>query len=199
MLGLLVPLALAVVFFAVIALVGGDGLWSNFILLVNVTLAALLATNFFEPLATFISGYWAGGGIFLDLFALWFLFIMFLIVMRVASDMLSRTRVRFQKHLDVVGGFVCAAFAGWVLVCFTTMTFHTAPLARNFMSGGFTPETPVLFGFAPDRLWLGFSQRMSQGTFTRGPEHVFDPRGDFMIRYATRREKYDKSEGMFLQ
>jgi hypothetical protein len=197
MVGFLIPLALAVIFFAVVALIGGDGLWSNFILLVNVTLAGLLATNFFEPLASFGSGFWAGGGIIMDIFSLWFLFVLFLIIMRVASDLLSRHRVRFQKHLDVIGGFACAGLVAWVLVCFTTMTLHTAPLSRNFMGGGFTPEKPIFFGFSPDRLWLGFSQSMSEGTFNRG--NVFDPYGDFMIRYATRREKYEKSEGMFLQ
>ena len=199
MLGILIPLALFVVFFAIIAMIGGDGLWSNFILLVNVILAGILATNFFEPLASLVSGFWAGGGIFMDLFSLWFLFILFLIPMRLATDFVSRTRVRFQKHLDVVGGFAMAALVGWVVVCFTTMTLHTAPLARNFMGGGFTPEKGVLFGYHPDRLWLGFSQQMSQGTFARGGSHVFDSKGDFMIRYATRRDKYDKVDSMFLQ
>lgn len=199
MLGFLIPLALLVIFFAVVALIGGDGLWSNFILLVNVTFAGLLAMNFFEPLANFGSGFWPGGGIVMDIFSLWFLFALFLILMRVAADLLSRYRVRFQKHLDVIGGFICAGLVAWVLVCFTTATLHTAPLARNFMGGGFTPEKAVLFGLSPDRLWLGFTQKMSGGTFTRGPLHVFDPFGDFMVRYATRREKYEKSEGMFLQ
>ena len=199
MLGILVPLALFVIFFAILAMIGGDGLWSNFILLVNVILAGLLATNFFEPLASFISGFWEGGGIFMDLFCLWLVFVVSLVIMRLAADFLSRTRVRFQKHLDVVGGFACAALIGWIVVCFTTMSLHLAPLSRNFMAGGFTPEKGVLFGFFPDRLWIGFCQATSEGTFGRGGSHVFDPKGDFMIRYATRRDKYDKTDSMFLQ
>jgi hypothetical protein len=65
----------------------------------------------------------------------------------------------------------------------------------------FRPEDPMIYGLAPDRRWLAFTQRMSDGTFARMADdaypqgHVFDPRGEFMIKYASRREAFEKETG----
>jgi hypothetical protein len=77
------------------------------------------------------------------------------------------------------------------------MTFHTAPLAREFMWKGFRPEDAVFFGLKPDRQWLGFVQMVSRGSLARmvdetAPEkYVFDPRAEFMPKYASRRGQYE--------
>ena len=44
-----VTIALLIVFISCLAVTYTEGLWSNAIRLVNVVIAALLATNFFEP------------------------------------------------------------------------------------------------------------------------------------------------------
>ncbi len=54
-------------------------------------------------------------------------------------------------------------------------------------------------GLAPDRKWLAFVQKASRGTFARGAteqelrdeKYVFDPQGEFMPKYATRRAKLE--------
>jgi hypothetical protein len=83
------------------------------------------------------------------------------------------------------------------MVCFTMVTLHTAPLSRNFLFGGFKSSTSekMILGLAPDRQWLGFVQKESMGAFSQSatPEererekYVFDPHGEFMPKYATRR------------
>ena len=100
------------------------------------------------------------------------------------------------------------------------MTLHTAPLAENFLFGGFQPENKMLFGLAPDRQWLAFTQSVSLGVFSSGASaddvkknlygarekdepwekelRVFDRNGDFMVKYATRRailESYNRRKG----
>ena len=59
----------------------------------------------------------------------------------------------------------------------------------------------MFFETSPDRLWLGFMQKMSMGSFARSapanqPEaHVFDPKGEFMVKYATRRTIMQEGPG----
>ena len=55
---------------------------------------------------------------------------------------------------------------------------------REFAFGGFKPETGYFFGLYPDRMWLGFVQRMSRGPYYRDSKHQFDPQGEFLFRYA---------------
>ncbi len=185
---LIVPLALAVRHF-------NQGLWGGVIQLVNITTAALIATSNFEPLAHAMQGAWDGLYYWADFLAAWLIFGVSLFVMTLAMSKLSGFRLKFPKQVDQIGGALLQAWAGWALVCFLTMTLHMAPLAKNFFFGGFKPEQPLVFGFAPDRLWLGYAQKLSLGTFSAG--NVFDPQGDFMIRYASKRLQYERADGMF--
>ena len=78
---------------------------------------------------------------------------------------------------------------------YTLTTLHTAPLPREFLFGSFQAKQRMFFGLAPDRQWLAFVQKMSRGPLCRSasPDQwrreatVFDPAGEFMIKYATRR------------
>jgi uncharacterized membrane protein required for colicin V production len=204
---LILPLLLFLLFVAIAATLYPEGMWGNAITLVNVVTAALLATNFWEPLAKLIEEYVPSFTFFWDYLTLWALFAVIYGIMRTVTDKLSRTKVRFVKVADQVGGAFFAAWVGWVVVCFAAMSLHTAPLSRNFMFGGFDPESRMMAGLAPDRQWLGFMQRMSRGPFSRtlGPSErdqnvygratnadeqglaVFDRRAEFLPKYATRR------------
>jgi len=186
------------VFLVVLATLGNEGMWSNAIVLFNVVTAALVATNFWEPIVAACMKSAPSYVYLWDFLALWGLFAATYVVLRLATDNVSRVRVRFPKLADMIGSYVFALIIGWALVCFLAMTLHTAPLSRNFLFGGFQPEQSQFFGLAPDRQWLGFMQKQSMGSFSRGapadqPEaHVFDPRGEFMIKYATRRGVMEK-------
>jgi hypothetical protein len=191
---LLTFLMLAILF-AAMATLYTEGMWSNAVRLVNVVTAALLATNFFEPLARWMDDMGSSYTYYWDFLALWLLFVVFSLILRVATDQVSRVKVRFLKVADQIGSWVFAVWIGWVMVCFTMMTLHTAPLARNFLFGGFQPEQRMLLGFAPDRQWLGFVQKESLGAFSCSatPEewekekYMFDPNANFMPTYASRR------------
>lgn len=190
---MILPGVFALIVIIVVASLGNEGMWSNALVLFNVVTAALLATNFWEPVvAKFLSSQPNGVYIF-DYPVIWILFAVFYLVLRTVTDAISRVRVRFPATLDKIGSFFFAAWVGWVLVCFFAMTLHLAPLSKNFLYGGFKPEERMFFGLAPDRQWLGFMQKMSLGSFSRSapadnPEaHVFDPQGNLMVKYAARR------------
>jgi hypothetical protein len=200
----LLTLLMLAIIFACMAVLYTEGMWSNAIRLINVVTAGLLATNFFEPLAGWLEslgGWWRSFTYVWDFLALWILFIAFSSILRALTDQVSKVNVKFLKIADRIGSSVFALWVGWVMVCFTMTTLHTAPLARNFLYDGFQPEQRMFLGFAPDRQWLGFVQKESLGPFCRSatPEewqrekYVFDPRADFMPNYSARRKALEEN------
>ncbi len=189
---MILPFLMLLLIFAIVATCFSEGIWSNVVRLVNVITAALLAVNFFEPLARTLDG-WAPSYTYLwDFLSLWVVFSVFLLIFREITDRVSRVNVRFLKLADRIGGVVLSLWIGYVMVCFTMMTLHTAPLGRNFLFEGFSTQTDarMFFGFPPDRDWLGFTQKMSTGAFAGSSE--FDPNAEFMPKYATRRTELEK-------
>jgi uncharacterized membrane protein required for colicin V production len=189
----ILPLLMLVILFAVVATCFAEGMWSNAVRLVNVVTAALLAVNFFEPVARWLDGWDKSYTYMWDFLALWGLFGIFLLIFRETTDRISRVNVRFLKIADRIGGLVLSMWVGYVMVCFTLMTLHTAPLGKNFLFEGFSTQTDarMFFGMtAPDRQWLGFTQRMSAGAFAGAEE--FDPNAEFMAKYFTRRADLEK-------
>ncbi|MEK6235657.1 MAG: hypothetical protein N2C14_13190, partial [Planctomycetales bacterium] len=144
-------------------------------------------------------GYVEGAAFWVDFFLLTGIFVVTLVVMRTATDFLSKNRVAFPPLMDYLGGAFFALWTGWVLVCFLTAAMQTAPLARNFFFEGFRPGEDYLFGMLqPDEYWLAFTQRMSMGPMApltadskdAAEKHVFDPKAEFIPKYASRREEY---------
>jgi hypothetical protein len=191
---------MVVVLFACLAMLYSEGIWSNAIRLINVVTAGLLAVNFFEPAAAFLDDWqpWDGW----DFLALWVLFSFSYAILCTLTDQVSKVKVRFLSLADKIGGAVLALWIGWIMLCFTVMTLHTAPLARNFLFGAFSSKSDerMFLGLAPDRQWLGFVQNQSLGAFSRmaTPEEwkqetfIFDPQAKFMPKYASRRSNIEK-------
>ncbi len=145
------PLLLIAIFLACAASLYQEGMWGNALNVVNVTLAGLIAFNFFEPMARGLEGMIPAMAFYHDFLALWVVFCISLMILRTATKLISRVKVRFVALVDRIGSGSLAALVGWIMVCFTTASLHTAPLARNFLWGGFNPEKRMLFGLAPDR------------------------------------------------
>jgi hypothetical protein len=191
----MLSLILFLIFFAVVAMTFNEGMWANAIRLINVVTAGLLAMNFFEPLAQWLDDWEPSYTYAWDFLSLWLCFAIFHEILRLFTDRLSTTKVRFLKMADRIGGGVLAVWVGWFMICFTLMSLHTAPLDRNFLSGGFLTgdDARMVLGLAPDRQLLGFMQKSSVGVFSRSEENAFDPNGEFMPKYATRRTQNQKN------
>ena len=111
---------------------------------------------------------------------------MILVVLRIITWLVSRTRVPFPPLLDWGGGAVMALLTAWVVVGFTAMTFHMDPLSREAVQP--TPDAKMFLGFAPDRKWLAWVRGSSMnGPFAAGGDRVFDKDADFVLRYGDRR------------
>jgi hypothetical protein len=44
---------------------------------------------------------------------------------------------------------------------------------------------------APDRIWLGFTQKQSKGVMGRSPVKEFDPEAQYILNYHYRRAKLE--------
>jgi hypothetical protein len=190
-----------ILMFATLAMLMPQGMWTAAIALVNVTTAALIAMNFWEPIASWLETIGLRRATYMvDYISLWFLFAISLTILRGLTDFISKTKVRFIRPLDVAGGAFFGLWTGWVLVCFTFMTLHTAPLGREFLFGGFDPEKRMVIGLAPDRQMLGFMQNISLGAYTQSVDgsRAFDPKAEYMIKYAARRKEYSQVNSLLV-
>ena len=157
---IILPLLMLMLIFAIVATCFTEGIWSNVVRLINVITAGLLAMTFFEPLAraldswqpsyTYLWDFCRSGGCSASS----------CLIFREITDRVSHVNVRFLKLADRIGGVVLSLWIGWVMVCFTMMTLHTAPLGRNFLFGGFSTEKDarMIFGMARPT-WNGWGSR----------------------------------------
>ena len=200
---------LFLVFFIIIAMLWNEGCWSNILTMINVLLAAMIATNYFEPMATWIEGFSDGMLSYTylwDFLSLWGLFFLAYGILRTFTDQLSKTRVRFKMPVEHGGRVFFAGWAAWIFVSFASMSLHVAPLAAVPLRGSFaeTPDDSVFFGFALDRHWLALMQSRSRHALSHkggsdASDHpddnerlVFDPHSEFIFRYHSRRETLEQ-------
>lgn len=189
---MIISLILLGVFVAVAFALWREGPWSGLIMLLNVLLAASLATAWYPVVVAQLEPRLGSYTYLLDFIALQGTFCLLLLVMREITDRLSRTRVRFRKPVELAAGPLVAALTAWVVVCFMAASLHTAPVPRDFIQP--TPDARMFFGLAPDRRWLAWVRSASlTGPFAR-PDHAFDPDADFILRYASRRQALDAQE-----
>jgi hypothetical protein len=193
---MIITLVLLLIIVIVIGIVGTDGLWHSVITFFNVLLAATLATNFFEPASLWLDAQIPTFTFIVDILVLWGLFALFALIFRLLTSALSKVRVKFLKPVDLIGGMLVSAWTGWILVCFTLMSLHVAPLPLSGFGSAFQPEpeSRMFFSLAPDRKWLSLTQKMSRGGFARSApldepdKYVFDPQSRFILTYGARRE-----------
>ena len=191
----LLPLLLLVIFIAIVASLYTEGMWGNALMLINVVTAALLATNFFEPLAGWLESWnsWFKSCTYLmDFLSIWIVFVISLVILRLFSDKICRVKVRFLGLANQIGSVVFACLVALAMLCFTTFTLHTAPLSQNFMYGAFHAKPGVIWGWAPDQWWLYFARSVSHGTYSRAKENRFDRYNQFTINYDARRKEIEE-------
>ena len=196
-------LILLVIFLGCAGALATAGIWNNLIKLFNIIFAGLLAVNYFEPAAAFLEGQFPDATYVVDFAALWLVFALSMAILTVATDSISKVKVRFPQKIDLgVGGFL-GCWVAWILICFTSMTLHTAPLALHFLNFQPEPSSRMFYGLSPDRTWLGFMHKESQGALSRNVAFkdpsgkltygvVFDPEGSFILKYGERRARYEK-------
>jgi len=191
---MILTLILLAVFVTVMAALWKEGIWSSLVMLLNVVLAATVATAWYEKLVAVLEPRLPSFTYLLDFVALWGLFCLLLLGLREATDRISRTRVKLRRPVELFGGPLVAALVGWVMICFTAATLHTAPVPRDVVQP--TPEARMFFGLAPDRKWLAWVRGATLTGPFAVPGSAFDKDADFIIRYADRRQRLEGEPGL---
>jgi hypothetical protein len=191
---MILNLVLLAVFVVVSLALWKDGMWGSLVMLLDVLVAATAATAWYERLVAVLEPRLPSYTYLLDFVAVWGLFCLILLVLREATDRISRTKVRMRRPVELFGGPVVAALAGWVMTCFTAATLHVAPLPRDVVQP--TPEARMFFGLAPDRKWLSWVRGATLGGPFAVPDSVFDKDADFIIRSADRRKRLEAEPGL---
>ena len=156
---------IGVVFFASLAMMVREGLWSNAVLLANIVFSGLVAFGFYAPLTIMIDEALDGQFTYvLDFLMLWGLFVLTMIVLRTVTDRISRTRLRTKYPIDAIGGPAVGVIAAFVMTSFVMATMHTAPLAKDCLGGKLVhteAEVESKSGLtAPDLFWLRLVERV---------------------------------------
>jgi hypothetical protein len=189
---------LVLIWVVCVAMLWNEGMWNNCLTFVNALFAALLAMNYWEPASDFVESKMGSYTYVIDFLTMWFIFFLSYIVLRAVTDSLSKTQVKFKMPIERTGRVVSVIAIGWLLVCFTVTSLHTAPLARTAVKGGFQaePMSNNFLGTAPDRMWLGFVQHRSKNALANSPPVVFDERGEYIFKYGGRRELFSQQSAV---
>jgi hypothetical protein len=163
-----------------------QGAWGGLLTFVNMMLAALLATNGFEPLADLIDGGESTYTYVLDFVVFWMLFVVAFVLLRSLTETLSRMRVEFHIGVDIPLRSIAALAGGFLFICILQFSMHLAPIPPKIFQAG---PNDTNFPLSPDQFWMGTVKMASRGALENSPEEVFDARGQFMHRYADRRRQ----------
>lgn len=194
-----------VLFVLIVASTWWFGLWSNLITLVNLLLAAMLASSIYEPVSDLMLGYNRTYRVLYDFLTVWVVFLLAFFILRGITDVASAYRLRFDKITELVGRTVLSIWIAGVFICFTFFTLQMAPLKPNTYAQN-VPKGEM--GTMPDRLWLAFIQSRSRGALSSSKarsffkeykltphpddvgedKRVFDPYANFLPYYAEKRQ-----------
>jgi uncharacterized membrane protein required for colicin V production len=187
----------------VLALVGGityalmsEGLWGSALMFFNVLFAALIAFNFYEPLAQLIVDN-AGPESFISSFAdslcMMVLFVVSLLLLRLATETLSPSMVRFPTPLYHLGRIIFGLGGALVMMAMLLLGYEASPVQKK-MLGVMDYKHKPFFSERFDRDFLAFFQYSTGYTFARngagepdparefpGRPMLFDPRAEWLL------------------
>ena len=166
--------------------VSSEGLWGAALMFVNVMLAGLIAFDLYEWVAKFIDQNLDFMKAFSDFVALVVLFSIAFTLLRIATDNLGPTMVRFPTWLYHVGRYGFAGATAWYLMGMILCILQTAPIHRQFL--GYEWKDHAVWGAGVDRFWLGYVQVTTERVFDRYPARMFDAQSSFIRRYHDHRE-----------
>jgi len=192
---MLLSLFLLVVFALTAAGVWFHGLWGGIVTLVNLLVSALVATSYYEPVANqlldLLSAQWT---YLLDFLTLWGMFALTFGILRLITDLISKKRLKFHPMTELIGRSIVAVIVGYVMMMFTAMTVHTAPIQASPFNGAMaSADDATFFGMKPDAQWIGFVRGQSKLGLKGGT--IFDENGVWIADHFQRRTEFEKEEG----
>lgn len=188
---MIVTAVLAVVFLGAAALMWTHGAWSNILTFFNLVFAGLVASSFFEIVATKVEEQGTSGLRYMtDFLGWWLIFAVTFLLLRWVTDSISKYRVEFEKLVEQITCGVMCALNGWVVTCMVSMTLHMAPL-NGLPFQDVDLEEPTFVGLSPDKMWLGIVELQSKNIMSGENEFSAD---DFTRMHRTRRDDFEGEE-----
>jgi hypothetical protein len=193
----------ALVLFLTYALTS-EGLWGSALMFFNVLFGAMIAFNFYEPLATLLDSTGIPWG-FSDTLCLVLLFSITVGILRMTTETLAPAQVRFPMPIYHTGRLIFGLGAASITMAIVILAFHCAPVHKKiFQVVDYDSKPP--FGLGLDHRFLGLFQHETGAVFTNfsspnrqrdpfgeygGPQHAqlnfFDPRANWLINHQNSR------------
>jgi hypothetical protein len=173
-----------------------EGLWGAALMFFNILFSALIAFNFYEPLAGLLAENVAPTAGYADTTCLIGLFVISLVVLRLTTESIAPAMVRFPVPVFHAGRIVFALGGSLITMAVLILAFETSPVDKKIF-GVIDYKFKPPFGMALDRQWLAFFQYTTGYVFADnstetvdrefGHAKVFDPRGDWLIQHQNAR------------
>jgi hypothetical protein len=173
-----IDLVVIVLSLGILYALASEGLWGAALMSLNILFSILLALNFYEPLAGAIAGMgeWATG--YADTFSLLIIFVVSLWILRITTDSIAPTMVRFPMPVYHLGRLVFGAFGSVLTIAFLLLAFHTSPVHKK-MFGVIDYKYAPPYGMGWDHRLLGFFQATTGQVFARFDQEQNDPYGQY--------------------
>ncbi len=172
-----------------------EGLFSALTTLINFLLAAVVAFNFWEPLADILDpllqGIWLAG--FEDWLTLVSLFGLSYLLLRLLTAQITDATIAIPAPFQELGGAALGLLTGYLLAGFLLCTTETLPWPEDFL--GFGPrsvqEPPSRRWLPSDRAWLSLMRHLSTHALANQDERLdtSDPWETFELRYLKYRRQ----------
>ncbi len=178
-----------------------EGLWGAALMFFNALFAALIAFNFYEPLAQLIVTNVGSEtvGSFADMLSLMLLFVVSLLLLRLATENVAPSMVRFPTPVYHLGRVVFGLGASTIVVAMLLLGYQAAPVQKK-MLGVMDYKYEPMYKERFDRDFLAFFQYTSGYTFARNgvgeddPGHefrdkpmLFDPKAEWLLKHQAAR------------
>src|SRR5689334_14912295 len=102
-----------------------EGLWGAALMFFNLLFAGLIAFNFYEPLAALLAENVSQVAAFADMLCLLGIFIVSLVILRLTTETIAPTMVRFPMPLYHLGRFVFAVGGAVLTISILLLAFYT--------------------------------------------------------------------------
>jgi hypothetical protein len=182
-----------------------EGLWGSALMFFNVLFGALIAFNFYEPLAAMLDGTGIGWG-FSDTLCLMLLFSISVLLLRMTTETIAPAQVRFPMPVYHLGRLVFGLGGAAITMSIIILAFHCAPVYKKIF-GVVDYKSQPPYGLGLDHRFLGFFQNLTGSVFARYgvgqrdpfheygngrageryPVQFFDPRAQWLLRHQEAR------------
>jgi hypothetical protein len=188
--------------------VTSEGLWGAALVFFNVLFAAMIAFNFYEPVANLVDSTGINWG-FSDTLCMLGLFCITLTALRMTTETIAPVMVRFPMPVYHAGRLVFGLGAAAVTIAVVLLAFHAAPVDKKIF-GAIDHKTKPPFGLGLDHLWLSYFQYETGAVFSTlgrgsrdpyrtyghgGPVKVFDPKAEWLLLHEQYRP-YGEATGV---